>query len=142
MVDVNVPTQEDPGVPACALEVKEALQPTNIGDWSSKVEQDVPLDAGLEEQFIGQVDPCLPSQSDEPIPLGQGCSRQKFKQWSFLFEPNDQRVKEFVQEAHHRPSHQDTSDAISGHSSKPQEVSNCRFGFVGERMLWDWYQPE
>ena len=41
-----------------------------------------------------------------------------------------------------RASHQDTSDAITGHSSKPQEVSNCHLGLVGERMLRDWFQPE
>ena len=41
-----------------------------------------------------------------------------------------------------RASHQDTSDAITGHSSKPQEVSNHRLGLVGEHMLRDWFQPE
>ena len=96
VADVNVPTQEDPGVPPHAPEVEEALQPTNISDWSSEVDQNVPLDTGLEEQDVGQVDPCLPFQSAEPIPLGQGYARQKFEQWSFQFEPTDQRVKDFV----------------------------------------------
>ena len=32
-------------------------------------------------------------------------------------------------------------DAISDHSSKPQEVSNHHLGFVRECMLRDWYQP-
>ena len=41
-----------------------------------------------------------------------------------------------------RASHQDTSDAITGHSSKPQVVSNLRLGLVRERMLRDWFQPE
>ena len=41
-----------------------------------------------------------------------------------------------------RASHQNTSDAMTGHSSKPQEVSNRRLGLVGERMLWDWFQSE
>ena len=41
-----------------------------------------------------------------------------------------------------RASHQDTSDTITGHSSKPQEVSNRHLGLFGERMLWDWFQPE
>ena len=41
-----------------------------------------------------------------------------------------------------RASHQNTSDAITGHSSKPQEVSNHRLGLIGECMLWDWFQPE
>ena len=97
------------------------------------------MDAGFEEQNVGQEDPCLPYQSAEPIPLGQGYSRQMFKQWSFQSEPTDQRVQEFVQEAQRRASHQDTLDAISGHSSKPQEVSNHHLGFVGEHILQDWY---
>ena len=42
----------------------------------------------------------------------------------------------------HRASYQDTSDAIMGHSSRPQEVSNHCAWLVGERMLWDWLQPE
>ena len=96
----------------------------------------------MEGQDVRQEDPCLPSQSAEPIPLGQGCSRWKFEQWSFQLEPTEQRVQEFVQEIEGRASYQDTSDAISSYSSKPQEVSNCLLGFVGERMLRDWYQPE
>ena len=97
VADVNVPTQEDPEVPARSPRTEEALQPVHIGDWSSECEQNAPLDAGLEEQDVGQEDPCLPSQSAEPIPLGQGCSRQKFEPWSLQFEPNYQRVKEYVQ---------------------------------------------
>ena len=97
VADVNVPTQEDPEVPAHSPRMEEALQPTNIGDWSSKCEQNAPLDAGMEEQEVGQEDPCLPSQSAEPIPLGQGCSRWKFEQWSFQVGPTEQRVKNFVQ---------------------------------------------
>ena len=31
---------------------------------------------------------------------------------------------------------------MSGHSSKPQEVSNHRLELVRECMLQDWYQPE
>ena len=68
-------------------------------------------------------DPCLPSQLVEP-PLGQGSSRQKFEQWSNQSEPTDQRMQEFIQEAQPSASVQDTSLAISGHSSKPQDVSN------------------
>ena len=56
VADVNVPTQEDPEVPACSPRTEEALQPTNIGDWSSECEQNAPLDAGSEEQDIGQED--------------------------------------------------------------------------------------
>ena len=41
-----------------------------------------------------------------------------------------------------RANHQDTSDSITGHSSKPQVVSNRRLGLVGEHMLQDWFQPE
>ena len=35
----------------------------------------------------------------------------------------------------------DTSDAISSHSSNPQEVSNHRLGMVREHILRSWYQP-
>ena len=35
-----------------------------------------------------------------------------------------------------------TLDCISGHSSRPQEVSNYQLGLVRECMLHDWYQPE
>ena len=56
-------------------------------------------------------------------------------------EPSEQDIQEFVQELKERSTLLDTSDAISGHSSNPQEVSNRRLGFVGERMLHDGYQP-
>ena len=80
VADLNSsPTQEDPEVPACSPRTEEALQPVHIGDWSSECEQNAPLDAGLEGQEVGKEDPCLPSQSAEPISLGQGCSRQKFE---------------------------------------------------------------
>ena len=69
-------------------------------------------------------------------------SRQEFKQWSHQSEPSVKKVQEYVWEAQRRASHQDTLDCISGHSSKPQEVSNHHLGFVGECMLHDRYQPE
>ena len=114
-------------------------------DWVVKMNTNDRRNACQEEQEqdVGlQQDPRLPSPSAEPIPLGQGCSRQKFEPWSCQLEPSDQSVREYIQEVQHRASHQDTSDAISGHSSKPQEVSNCCLGLVGERMLQDWFQPE
>ena len=94
----------------------------------------------MEGQEEGLEDPSLSLSSVEP-PLGQGSSRQEFEQWSHQSEPSDRRVQEYVQEAQHRASHQDTLDCISGCSSKPQEVSNRHLGFVRERMLHDWYQP-
>ena len=78
MVDLNAPTQEDPGVPAHSPEVEEALKPIPIKCWASESEKDS-MDTRMEGQDIRQEDPCLPSQSVEPIPLGQGCSRQKFE---------------------------------------------------------------
>ena len=94
--DLGTPTQEDPGVPAHSLEVEEALKPEGFC-WVSE------MDAYTEGQDGRQEDPCLPSQSVEP-PLGQGSSRQKFEQWSFQSEPTEQRVQEFVQEAHAEPA--------------------------------------
>ena len=77
----------------------------------------------MEGQEEGLEDPSLSLSSVEP-PLGQGSSRQEFEQWSHQSEPSDKKVQEYVWEAQHRASHQDTLDCISGHSSKPQEVSN------------------
>ena len=86
------------------------------------------------------MDPSLSPSPVEP-PLGQGSSRQEFKQWSHQSEP-DARIQEYVLEAQRRASHQATLDSISGHGSKPQEVSKHHLGFVRECMLCDWYQPE
>ena len=86
------------------------------------------------------VDSSLCLSPVEP-PLGQGGSRQQFEQWSQQSEPSE-KVQEYVLEAQHRASHQATLDCISGHGSKPQKVSRHHLGFVGERMLHDWYQPE
>ena len=119
--DLSSPTQEDPGVPAHSQGVAEIPRdipkPENF-DWVAEMDAH-----NTEEQDNGQMDPCLPSQSVE-LPQGQGSSRQKFEPWSFQSEPTEQRIQEFVQEAQHIASLQDTSVAISGHSSKPQEVSN------------------
>ncbi len=56
-------------------------------------------------------------------------------------EPSEQDIQEFVQELKERSTLLDTSDAISGHCSNPQEASNRRLGVVGECMLRSWYQP-
>ena len=135
---VNAPTQEDPGVPARSAEVEAALQPIHIQCWVMESEQDSTLEPSMEGQEEGLEDPSLSLSSVEP-PLGQGSSRQEFKQWSHQSEPSDKKVQEYVWEAQLRASHQDTLDCISGRSSKPQEVSNRRLGFVGECMLRDWY---
>ena len=83
-----------------------------------------------------------PSLSHLPVePLCQEGSREEIEQESHQSEPRD-KVQEIVLEALHMASHQTTLDCISGHGSKPQGVSKCKVGYVGERMLWDWYQPE
>ena len=89
---------------------------------------------------MGHVDPSFSPSPVEP-PLGQGGSREEFKQWSHQSEPSD-KVQEYVLEAQCRASHQATLDCISGHGSKPQEVSKHKLGYVRECMLQDWYQPE
>ena len=119
--DVNIPTQEDPEVSPCSPRTEAALQPVSL-DWNAEVEHNAPLPPVLEEdeQDVRHFqDPCLPSPPAEPIPLDQGCSRQRFEQESVQSEPNDHRVQEFVWEMECRASHQNTSDAITGHSSKP-----------------------
>ena len=98
----------------------------------------VPLRDG--QDIVGHEDPILSPPSVEEIPLGQEDSRQEVEQESHPSEPNDQEIRDYVQEARQRASHQDTLDVISGCSSKPQEVSNHHLGFVREHMLLDWYQ--
>ena len=41
-----------------------------------------------------------------------------------------------------RASHQATSDAITGHSSRSQKVSNRHLEICGESMLQGWFQPK
>ena len=137
--DVNTLTQENLEGPVQSPEVEEIPLPEPIEVVES--EQDS-ADPSRDRQDMGLVDPSLSPQSVEEIPLGQEDSRQEVEQRSHQSEPNGQRVQDYVQEAWQRASHQDTSNAISGHSSKPLEVSNRRLGFVGESMLHDWYQPE
>ena len=93
------------------------------------------------QDIIGHEDPISSPPSVEEIPPGQGDSRQEVEQESFRSEPSDQEVQDFAQEIKQRASLLDTSDAITGRSSRPQEVSNRHLGFVGEHMLHDWYQP-
>ncbi len=90
----------------------------------------------MDWQDMGLEDPSLSLHSVVP-PLRQESSRQEFEQWSHQSEHCDQRVQEHVQEDQHSASHQDTLDTISGHSSRPQKVSNHSLGFVGEHMLCD-----
>ena len=103
-------------------------------------EQDsAPLRDG--EDIVGHEDPIPSPPSVEEIPPGQGDCGQEDDQESFRSEPSDEEVQDLSQEVKERANLLDTSDAISGRSSKSQEVSNRRLGFVGERMLCDWYQP-
>ena len=71
IADVNVPTQEDPRVPARSPRTEAALQPVSL-DWNAGVEHNTPLPPLLEEeeQDVGLYqDPCLPSPPAEPISL-------------------------------------------------------------------------
>ena len=96
-----------------------------------------------QEQDVGlNYDPCLPSPSAEPIPQDLGCSRQGFKQDSVQSKPSGPKVEDFVWEMERRASHQDTLDAILGHSSIPQEASHRHLGIVRECMLRDWFQSQ
>ena len=86
-----------------------------------------------EEQEVGlNYDPCLPSPSAEPITLDQGFPGQRFEQESVQSEPSGPKVEDFVWEMECRASHQDTLDAILGHSSIPQEVSQRHLEIVRE----------
>ena len=89
------------------------------------------------QDIVGQEDPIPSPPSVEETPPGQGDSRQEVEQESFRSEPSNQEVQDFAQEIKQRASLLDTSDAISGPSSRPQEVSNHHLGFVGECMLHD-----
>ena len=77
-------------------------------------EQDsAPLRDG--QDIVGLEDPILSPPSVEEIPLGQEDSRQEVEQESYWSEPSDQDIRDYVQEARQRASHQDTLDTISGH---------------------------
>ena len=101
-------------------------------------QQPAPLRDG--QDIIGQEDPISLLPSVKNIPLGQGDSRE-VEQGPLQSEPSEQKVQDFVQEMRQRTSLLDMLDAISGHSSNPQEVSNHHLGIVGECMLQSWCQP-
>ena len=81
VADLNVPTEEDPGVSAQSPEKEATLQPVATECRASKSEQESAMDPSMEGQDEGLEDPSLSLSSAEP-PLGQGSSRQEFKQWS------------------------------------------------------------
>ena len=100
--DVNSsPTQEDPEVPARSHEelakecVKNIPKPDPDFDWlvemNSHDRRNVCQEQQEQDVRLYQ-DPCLPSPSAEPIPLDQGCSRQRFEQESVQSEPSGPRV--------------------------------------------------
>ena len=133
----NAPTQEEkPEGPDPAPEVEE-IPPSEPMD-GIELQQPAPLRDG--QDIIRQEDSFPSPPSVEEIPPGQGDSRE-VEQGSFQSEPSEQEVRDFAQEMKQRASLLDTLDAITGHSSNSQEVSNRHRGVVGERMLHDWYQP-
>ena len=93
----------------------------------------------MEEQEEGQVDPSLPPSPVES--LHQEGSREEVEQRSHQSEPSD-NIQEIAKEAQHIASYQATLDCISSSGSKPQGVSKCKLGYVGERIVRNWYQPE
>ena len=50
----------------------------------------------------------------------------------------DQSVSDFIKEAEHLASFQDTSNLIFGHSYRPHVLSDCKLRLVRVRMLQDW----
>ena len=91
------------------------------------------------QDIIRQGDLDNSSSLEEEPPLGQGDSKE-MESGPHRLEPSEQDIQEFVQEMRGRSTLLATSDAISSHSSNPQEVSNHCLGIVGERMLRSWYQ--
>ena len=77
----NAPTPVDPAVPARSAETEEALQPVPIPCWVAETEEQDSafLEPSLEVQDMGHVDPSFSPSPVEP-PLGQGGSREEFKQ--------------------------------------------------------------
>ena len=126
-------------VPACSQEAKDALQPLPLGDWVEEVENS--FREPMEEQAEGPVDqvhsPCS-GQCLHREDSWQGFVQQE----SHQSEQCDQGVSDYVQEAVRLASFQDTSNSISGHSYRPQDVGNHNLGLVGVRMLQDWFQPQ
>ena len=103
-----------------------------------ELQQSAPLRDG--QDIIGQGDPDNSSPLEEEPPLGQGDPKE-MESDPHRLEPSEQEVQEYIQELKKESSLLDTSDAISGHSSNPQEVSNRHLGFVREHMFQSWYQP-
>ena len=103
-----------------------------------ELQQSPPLRDG--QDIIGQGDLDNSSSSEEELPLGQGDSKE-MESGPHQVEPSEQDIQEFVQELKERSTLLDTSDAISGHCSNPQEASNCCLGVFRERILRSWYKP-
>ena len=118
------------------VEVIKVIPPSQLMEGIES-QQSAPLWNG--QDIIGQGDLDNSSSLEEP-PLGQGDSKE-VESHPHQLEPSEQEIQEFVQELKERSSFLDTSDAISGHCSNPQEVSNHRLGVVGEYILRSWYQP-
>ena len=83
-----------------------------------------PARESLGKQAEGPVDQVHSPCSGQSLPRED--SRQGFvQQESHQSDQCDQGVSDYVQEALHLASFQDTSNSISGHSYRPQDVSNC-----------------
>ena len=120
-------------------EVEDALQPPPLGDWSEEVENSIW--ESMEEQAEGPVDQVHSPRSGKSLPRGD--SRQGFmQQESHQFEQCDQGVSDYVQDTVHLASFQDTSNSISRHSYRPQDVSNHKLGLVGMHMLQNWFHTQ
>ena len=88
----------------------------------------------MEEQAEGPVDPVHSPCSGQSLPRGD--SGQGFvQQESHQSEQFNYDVSDYVQEAEHIASFQDTSNSISGCSYWPQIVSDGKLGLVGVRMI-------
>ena len=100
-------------VPACSQEFEDLLQPPPVTSWVEEVENF--FRESTEEQEEGLEDPVHSPHSCESLPWensGQGLMQQG----SHQSEQSDQGVWDYVQEAVHRASLQDTSNSICVHS--------------------------
>ena len=123
---VEAPTQDEEPEGLVQSPEVEVIPPSEAMEGIES-QQSAPLRDG--QDIIGQGGPDISSPLEEEPPLGQGDPKE-IESDPHQLEPSEQEVQEYIQELKKESSLLDTLDAISGHSSNPQEVSNHCLGFV------------
>ena len=139
VVVVNNSTQDPVVCPPQDAETERTLQPdVSLVSWMDHVDQ---RGASLHEQSSeepegpgAQVILYSPVETSEQVVSGDGVNTS-----SNHSQPDN--IQDTVLEAQCRASLQVTLNRFSRNGSRPQGESTRSLGFVGECMLWEWYQP-